>query len=456
VSSCAKRILLPGALDCVVRVRWTGSLLAILVCLLYVQVWPTVGGFTVRLEDVLIIVMWAAVLCKGCTSGTMRYRLSIVDIPLALWVMMIAVGVVVSLQQPYDAETHKNAIVNGGRLALACSLFPLSRAWPGSASSKWRALVRASLGISLLTTAVALAQIAYWDGWLPFSLPHWLIEFKPGANTTRGREIFALYVGNTGAHTFSGMLSLQALLVWLLAWSTRSLRKRYLLLFYFAVLFLILIRVSVRNSILGLIFSVICVTLYGPLRYRDRSSFVIRAGVIVVFALLIPALLLSIAPDTYFFERVRQAIPYLEGGRLAVSRGSNIYGRIDYYKAAWQMFVAHPVLGVGFYGYQAQSTAYLGSHIVHAHNSYLQTMAEMGVIGSVAFLWLAHALGQLLRNRWHAAVSNKELRLVWSQASGAVLFLAFTALFSNTLWAPQYLTVLACTLGALVDLGTSQ
>lgn len=425
--------------------------MAILVCLLYVQVWPDIGGFTVRMEDILMIAMWAAVLSRGCLTGRLHFRRDPLDGPILSCILALAVGVVASLAWPYDSETHKDAIVNGTRLILACSVFLLVRLWPGSARQKWWLFVRAVLGVSVLTTIVSLAQIAYWDGWLPLTLPSWLIEFKPGANTTRGREIFALFVGDTGAHTWAGMLALQALLVWLLAWHVRLRGQRIALLVYFVILALILVRISVRNSIVGLALAALSLVILKPVRYRRPAEFPVRSLLLLLLAMVLLMAVLTIAPESYFVERVLQAIPRLEDGRLVVSRGSNIYGRIDYAIAAWRMFCAHPLLGVGFYGYQPQSVKYLGDSVVHAHNSYLQTMAELGVLGFSALVWLGYRLGRRLTLVWRDAMRARETRLVWSMTTGVALFLAITAFFSNPLWGPQYVAMMAYTASILVE-----
>lgn len=67
-------------------------------------------------------------------------------------------------------------------------------------------------------------------------------------------------------------------------------------------------------------------------------------------------------------------------------------GRLETWKATWNLFLAHPILGVGF-----RSHAAMLKINSSAHNGYLALLAEIGVIGfaAVAFLTLSG-----LRNIW--------------------------------------------------------
>jgi O-antigen ligase len=61
--------------------------------------------------------------------------------------------------------------------------------------------------------------------------------------------------------------------------------------------------------------------------------------------------------------------------------GSGVTGRADAWAETWDLFVAHPWVGVGY----RQHEQYLLSE-TSAHNGYLATMAEMGVIGLISYL----------------------------------------------------------------------
>ncbi|EGY51766.1 PglL family O-oligosaccharyltransferase [Neisseria shayeganii] len=85
-------------------------------------------------------------------------------------------------------------------------------------------------------------------------------------------------------------------------------------------------------------------------------------------------------------------------------------GRAAEWAKAWQVFLAHPVLGVGWQGYSHESFAWVmrdgsfrdydpGVLFTHSHNSFLQILAEMGWVGGLLVFggWLAVVSGYLKR-----------------------------------------------------------
>jgi len=81
-------------------------------------------------------------------------------------------------------------------------------------------------------------------------------------------------------------------------------------------------------------------------------------------------------------------------------------GRLILWKGALRMFKDHPIFGVGFGAFHLLSLEYLAGEGFRikkvAHNIYMQILAEMGVIGIVAFLSilvLAFRSGLQLRNK---------------------------------------------------------
>ena len=66
--------------------------------------------------------------------------------------------------------------------------------------------------------------------------------------------------------------------------------------------------------------------------------------------------------------------------------------RLLMWQSAWQMFKDHPVLGIGYGQYaQAYQTQYISplakeKHLQHAHNNFMQILAECGLVGFSAFV----------------------------------------------------------------------
>jgi O-antigen ligase len=63
--------------------------------------------------------------------------------------------------------------------------------------------------------------------------------------------------------------------------------------------------------------------------------------------------------------------------------GSGATGRVTAWKATWELFTRNPVLGVGFRAHE-----HLLKVDTSAHNGYLATLAEVGVIGFLGVLYL--------------------------------------------------------------------
>jgi len=406
-----------------------------------------------RSEDIVTLALLAFVVgLPAMSTGRLRYTHSFLNLPLLLWGTVLLLGVGITLLSPLDHVTKKDALVNGIRLVMALSLFYVVNRYPIPASVKAKAVVNTTVAFSFITTGVALLQMGYWDGWLPINLPDMLVTFREGANTTRGREIFALYVGDTGSHTWSGALAMQALLVWLIGRHARSSWRKMLSWSYFGLLLFVLVRISVRNSILGLFIAIVGLEILRPQRTRDLAFRLLRPMFIFIIVIAILFALFEFAPDSYFVTRVRQAIPRFDNGELMINRASNVYGRFTYWAGAFRMFTDSPLVGQGFYSFRELSEVYIGYIVVHAHNSYVQTFAELGVIGVFALAVLIGTLGiYLARTRRLLYTVRDTDRFWWDLTTGSLVFLAFSMIFANTLWSPNYVAFRMILLGVLAS-----
>ncbi len=414
--------------------------LAIVTALMFNQIWWDAGGFTFRLIDLALLALLGIQLLQALHTGRWRYAHSTLNGPLLLWLGIILLGALVTQIRPVLAVDQQDAIINSIRLALAITLFFLVAGnFSNTATDKTRTVFYTVIAFSLLTTIVSLLQVAYWSGRLPFNLPAMLVTFKEGANQEPGREIFALFVGNSGTHVWSAMLAIQALCVWIATTTTaRSAAWKLAGFGYFGLLSLILVRTSVRNSILGLVVAVVFLSLLRAFKSRYVSTRLIVPALIVGGALLGTMMLVTFAPEQYFVQRLVQTIPRVTGQEIVIDRASNIYGRVEYAQVGVEIFRRYPLLGGGFYGYR---TYYLDmtrdTTISHAHNSYVQAMAELGLVGLLALGWLAWRIFSFL------TVSGRKImqqdvweRRAWYLATATAVFLAFTAGFANPFWEP--------------------
>lgn len=75
-------------------------------------------------------------------------------------------------------------------------------------------------------------------------------------------------------------------------------------------------------------------------------------------------------------------------------------GRLDAWQEAWGMFLAHPIVGVGFHMHESLMTTYSS-----AHNGYLTVLAETGLLGAIPVAWL---IGRALKRYATAPRSDIE------------------------------------------------
>nr|MBA3826950.1 O-antigen ligase family protein [Ktedonobacterales bacterium] len=81
--------------------------------------------------------------------------------------------------------------------------------------------------------------------------------------------------------------------------------------------------------------------------------------------------------------------------------------RLAHWAAAWRMFVAHPLTGVGAGNYGVTYAAYAVPRwplpLGHAHNLYLHMLAELGIGGLLCYLTILAASGWVLLRAWQQA-----------------------------------------------------
>jgi len=104
-------------------------------------------------------------------------------------------------------------------------------------------------------------------------------------------------------------------------------------------------------------------------------------------------------------ERVFTLAPLLSGSVETVENSA--LERLDLLLAGWGMFLDHPLLGVGFGGFEYFSAEYMRfvPRSVLAHNTYLTILAEQGLLGGVTF-------GIFLASVWKRAGRESKLSLL--------------------------------------------
>ena len=93
--------------------------------------------------------------------------------------------------------------------------------------------------------------------------------------------------------------------------------------------------------------------------------------------------------------------------------GGPMAGRDLFWKIAWQDFLAHPLTGSGpltyapFYVEADPTDPVSGWLAPHAHNLYLNTLAEGGVIGGIALTWVLWTIAWTLLQGWREQAGKR-------------------------------------------------
>ncbi|MDT3700868.1 MAG: O-antigen ligase family protein [Thermincola sp.] len=229
-------------------------------------------------------------------------------------------------------------------------------------------------------------------------------------------------------------------------------------LFYYPAAVLLLLALTATFSagaLAGFGVAVILLLLFIPYyNFRQLVSlgliFVLVGSLIFGLATAFPGYSSAFKAVTYkftaqmpAFEKLReQGDTSLEGTYKALQKSESDSPAIDskylpsvrskaertWFRAAlWNMFQSSPVLGIGpgNFGPLYDSFRPLGSesppYVPKPHNQYLEILAETGLIGGVAFLWVLGSLGRLLYQCWQAANPEDRRLLLGLAASLAAV-----------------------------------
>ncbi|MBC7264632.1 MAG: O-antigen ligase family protein [Chloroflexi bacterium] len=156
-----------------------------------------------------------------------------------------------------------------------------------------------------------------------------------------------------------------------------------------------------RGAWLGFGVAALAVTL----AHSRRTLLLGLLGLVLIglFLLLGDAALL---PES-LIQRVVDFVPYLSGVDIQAVEVTDanfaILERLAHWKAAWDMFSDHPWFGVGIGNYPVVYERYAiprwQDPLGHAHNYYLNTLAEMGLVGLGAYVLF---VGAALATAWKA------------------------------------------------------
>ncbi len=233
----------------------------------------------------------------------------------------------------------------------------------------WRVFVWYLMTLGFFVSVLGILQYLTFNGKL-----YWFREMRFGGAP------FGPYVNRNHFAGFAEMIIPLALMPLVLG---KVRRERVFLVVLFAVVPIVALVLSAsRGGIVS--FGVQVVILFSLLLIRRvRGRYVILGGIVMLAAVM--------AVSWIGVQQVLQRFSGIQNPEVTV--GKRVAMRHD----TWRLFLDHPIIGTGLGTFQMvyppYDTLYDGKVVNHAHNDYLEALAETGVIGGLCCLWF---LGNLL------------------------------------------------------------
>ena len=256
-------------------------------------------------------------------------------------------------------------------LLLATLLFLFLCAQVFRTLQDWRSFVWFGMGLAFIISVFGILQHLTFNGKL-----YWFREL------TYGGIPFGPYVNR---NHFAGLMELLIPLALVPLVLGKVRRERFAVVGLFAVMPIAGLFLSAsRGGIVSFCVQFALLT-YLLLRRRGLAKRLLAVSAVLLAALMIVTWL-GVGQILQRFSSM-QTLEVTEGKRAAMRKG------------AWHIFLDHPVAGTGLgtlqIVYPPYETLYDAKIVNHAHNDYLETLAETGVLGGLCCAWF---LGILLRN----------------------------------------------------------
>ncbi len=254
-------------------------------------------------------------------------------------------------------------------VAYLIIVFLISQAF--SRRGHWRAFVWFLMSLGFFVSVFGTLQYLTFNGKI-----YWVREMRFGGAP------FGPYVDRNHFAGFAEMIIPVALVPLVLG---KVRRERVFLVALFAVVPIVALVLSAsRGGIVS--FGVQMVILFSLLLIlRVHGRHVIVGGIVVLVA--------AMAVSWIGVQQVVQRFSGIQN--LEVTVGKRVAMRHD----TWRLFLDHPIIGTGLgtfeMVYPPYDTLYDAKVVNHAHNDYLEALAETGVIGGLCCLWF---LGIVLLN----------------------------------------------------------
>ncbi len=298
----------------------------------------------------LLLVLWAI---RQYRQGTNQLFISPEFLPLCAFALVV----VAQLAFHLTASTYDTRIELQILLAYLIVLFLISQAY--TRTSHWRGYIWFLMTLGFFVSIFGILQYLTFNGKL-----YWLREMRYGGLP------FGPYVNRNHFAGFAEMV-IPVALVPLILGKVRRERIFLVALFALAPIVALLLCAS-RGGIVSFVVQMLILSLVLLVR-RVRSRHVMVGGLVVLCAVM--------AVSWIGVQQVLERFAGIQS--LEVSAGKRAAMRQD----TWRLFLDHPLLGTGLGTFEMvfppYDSLYDGKIANHAHNDYLEALAETGLIGGL-------------------------------------------------------------------------
>ncbi len=329
-----------------------------------------------ELNALLIAVLMAARFVFDPQSDWGRLRLALPLLALLVWAAVQFIpftAAAISL----DPQFTKEASVK----LLALTIYFIAALMTLRNSERRRKLIVVLTVFGFAVSIFAIVQRLTYNGKMYWVRPvsDYIAPFGPYGNYNHFAGMVELILPLPFAYLLFAKINLEQRLLWLFS----------------VVMMAVAVVVSLsRGGILSLgveLLALMLVALFARRRWmevgdhRAMKDNRLIAGVAVA-AIILMALWIGYEPLTKRFGSVRQG----SGEYSVVTRG-------EYWRGAWQIFLDHPMTGVGLGAFPTAYPRYGRSsakneRLEQAHNDYLQLLTDAGLIGALIGLWFLFEL----------------------------------------------------------------
>ena len=227
----------------------------------------------------------------------------------------------------------------------------------------WRGFVWFGMGLGFVVSVFGILQYLTFNGKL-----YWFRELRYGGAP------FGPFVNRNHFAGFAELVFPLALVPLVLG---RVRRERLAVVALFAAMPIVALFLSASRGGIVSFFVQLALLTYLLLRRRGLGKHLLGVAAVLLAALLMVTWL-GVGRILERFSSF-QSFEVTEGKRAAMRRGS------------WHIFLDHPLAGTGLGTFQIvyprYETLYDGKIVNHAHNDYLETLAETGLLGGFCCVW---------------------------------------------------------------------